>query len=359
MSFAYGYESTYVSATSFTVSGDKTDTFHAGRRIRANCGADGLKYGTVNTSSYSTPTTTITLKTGSDALTSNLEVMQVALVDIGDTGTIPYHDHSDLGQGGDVVIPADVNITEGHDITMTASDTDPGELIFEGSTNSVTVSGSEEGKNLSFLPDSNNVCYFRAGNNNFGSPEFFKYVDLHSSEHVSLYAWYNSSYYSRIHVYNNDTTECSILMRLAFSGFPSSDYGLKYLINSSGDLYFSPDSHKSVDLAQNATAFDDAYADDWNNVADFFLLDSIDDLGAIHQIKGNGKIDERTGLELIDDNTLPEWLLTKHKRTKEILYDPDGKPYISLKTFCSLLSGAIKQLDEKFEDHMREHHGSS
>lgn len=107
--------------------------------------------------------------------------------------------------------------------------------------------------------------------------------------------------------------------------------------------------HKVHDLGSTSRAWDDAYADDWHNVADFYHLDGYDDLAAILQISGSGVIDERTGLELIDDNTIPDWLLSRSKDGKEILYDPEGKPYLSLKTTTSLLMGAIRQLTTRVE----------
>ena len=66
---------TYVSATSFTVVGDMTDSFWVGRQVRADCGVDGIKYGSVVGAAYGAPNTTVvihpTIKTAS-ALTANL-----------------------------------------------------------------------------------------------------------------------------------------------------------------------------------------------------------------------------------------------------------------------------------------------
>lgn len=118
-------------------------------------------------------------------------------------------------------------------------------------------------------------------------------------------------------------------------------------INISGN--FDPGVHKTYDIGQSSLAFDDVYADDFNNVADFLHLDSHDDLEAIMGIKGSGIIDPRSGLEIIDDDTLPEWLLTKTKDGKSIEKTPNGKPYLSLKTINSLCIGAIRQLNLKVE----------
>lgn len=64
---------TYISATSFTVADDKTTDFIPGRALRMDCGTDGIKYGYVAKSSYSSPNTSVTLdSTDSEAITSNL-----------------------------------------------------------------------------------------------------------------------------------------------------------------------------------------------------------------------------------------------------------------------------------------------
>lgn len=67
---------TYVNSTTFTATTDaagNTDLREqcaAGVRIKADCGADGYKYGIVSAASYSAPTTTIQIV--GDSLTSNL-----------------------------------------------------------------------------------------------------------------------------------------------------------------------------------------------------------------------------------------------------------------------------------------------
>jgi hypothetical protein len=114
--------------------------------------------------------------------------------------------------------------------------------------------------------------------------------------------------------------------------------------------YGAPHNDKTIDWGISGNAWDDVYADDFQNVADFLLLDSRDDLAELEKIQGSGVIDPRTGEEVIDDNTVPEWLLTKCKNTGVVLKGPDGKPFIALKTIISLLMGACKQLNSKVKD---------
>jgi len=100
-------------------------------------------------------------------------------------------------------------------------------------------------------------------------------------------------------------------------------------------------------------------------VADLFYLDTYNDLQTILGVRPSGEIDKRTGLPLIDDNTLPDWMLTKYKqdgkitdkdekvistyKKGEIARDSDGKPWISNKVLFSLLMGAIRELNQKVE----------
>lgn len=67
---------TFVSSNQFTVAGDQTSTFVTGRRVKCNCGSDGYKYGTISSSSFTSPQTTITLISGLVNLTSNLKSVE-------------------------------------------------------------------------------------------------------------------------------------------------------------------------------------------------------------------------------------------------------------------------------------------
>jgi len=127
---------------------------------------------------------------------------------------------------------------------------------------------------------------------------------------------------------------------------------------------FIPNLDLAIDLGTSSYAWDDIYYDDLHNEADYFYLDSIDDLEELHKIKGSGIIDERTGLELIDDDTIPKFLLSKAKcdireskdkpnklkyKKGDILYSSRNRPLVSLKAIISHLQGCIRQLDNKVE----------
>ena len=64
-------------------------------------------------------------------------------------------------------------------------------------------------------------------------------------------------------------------------------HSLKFFsVTAGGTVY--PLSNKTIDLGIAGGAFDDVWADDYQNEADFFNLDSRDDIATIKTIKGSG-----------------------------------------------------------------------
>jgi hypothetical protein len=141
-----------------------------------------------------------------------------------------------------------------------------------------------------------------------------------------------------------DITNRDLLIQTVDTGTKTS----RWKITRGGNI--SPMADKDVDFGGASLAVDDIYADDFQNVADFFHLDAKDDLATIRKIKGSGVIDVRTGIEMIDDATLPEWMLSKDKHNGEVMYNEEGKPYISMKMMTSLLMGACRKLDEELTE---------
>jgi len=75
---ASGFTPTYVSGTSFTVTGDRTSTFQGGRRVKTT-NTGGTIYSTISTSAYSS-VTTVTLVNDSGVLDSGLSSVSVGLL---------------------------------------------------------------------------------------------------------------------------------------------------------------------------------------------------------------------------------------------------------------------------------------
>jgi hypothetical protein len=251
-----------------------------------------------------------------------------------------------------------ITVSGGGDITLTGSDTDPGRVKFEGTAHYTEIGADADGNKFGIFPDgdSGNSFYLGTSSAWWGEPNRkFDYGYFLFEKDLYICCGTLAGAYNASQIWlDADQADSTGRIRLNIHEKATEDTStLEYTYQK-----FTPYDHKLQDLGGPAAAWDDAYADDFNNVADFFHLDyrkegqaliPVDDLEIIRNIKPGGIFDQRTGLETIDDNSLPEWLLTKCKKTGEILRDPDGKPYLALKTIISLCLGAIRQLGGKIE----------
>lgn len=76
--FNWGDTVTYVSATSFTISGDVTSRYHTGRRIKAT--DSSTLYGVISSSSYGAPNTTVNVTLDSGALSGSLTSVALGIL---------------------------------------------------------------------------------------------------------------------------------------------------------------------------------------------------------------------------------------------------------------------------------------
>ena len=128
--------------------------------------------------------------------------------------------------------------------------------------------------------------------------------------------------------------------------------GITRFILSAAD--FSPNSAGTALSGNGSTSYWDViYSDDFINIADWYFFDDKDDLIALENIKPSGKKDI-FGRMLIDDNTLPDYILAKYKEDKgehkkgDIIRTAEGnKPSISLKAAISFCMGTTRQLSAK------------
>jgi hypothetical protein len=90
---ASGDTPTYVSATSFTVPGDKTADYHTNRAFKATVTA-GTVYGHYTGSSYSDPNTTVTVKNDSGTLDSGLSAVWNGLETANDSAVPRIYENS-------------------------------------------------------------------------------------------------------------------------------------------------------------------------------------------------------------------------------------------------------------------------
>lgn len=242
-----------------------------------------------------------------------------------------------------------IKLESGGDLILEPHDSSPAKIIFEDSgagTYDIHLARDATFDQLCIFPSTTEQCYFTIGRDTSGAIKAFNQIYIRADDSIQVEAQVSDdSEISRIILTTGNAYGGDVYLFAHGSG--------NSIIDLRGDgktdvtSIIRPSSHKGFDFGESGTAWAEAYADNWNNVADFFNLDTKDDIAVIQGIKGSDKIDAKTGLELIDDSTLAEWLLTK--RNGKIERDPDGKPYLSLKIMISLCMGAIRQLDNKIE----------
>lgn len=287
--------------------------------------------------------------------------------------------------------PSEVNLLAGKDFNLIGSDTDPGKMNFVGTSYGVSMGCDVDGDRFFIEPDTDDVTSCFIGTSFFYGTNF-RTIWLIAEEAAgatinnssdslgggfSLNAL-DSWSYSRFQVYLHNLT--------------GNDITFNFHCHDAGHQTWEINTNKQLDIFSSSYCADDAYADDWNNVADIPFLDEVDDLEAINNIKTSGVRDERTGMLLINDSTLPDWFVTQHKRDDEEIipklkesesvddwqpreqyrhwywvqpgdriraykkgtpqYGPDGKPFISTKTHLGLHDGSFRQLiDEQSQVH--------
>lgn len=179
---------------------------------------------------------------------------------------------------------------------------------------------------------------------------------LFDSEQVGGLIWGTGgstvdSVYHAIVVYGADHASYADKMRIFVAN------ANRLWIDGSGNGY--PGGNKTQDWGLSGTAWRDVWAETYQLESDFFLLDHrqtpegeivpVDDLAVICGIRGSGRYDPRSGMEVIDDDTLPRWMLTRDAETGETLYCEDGKPWVSNVMMFSLLIGTARQLAQRLE----------
>ena len=93
-------DATYVDVNEFTVATDRTAEFITGRRIKANCGVNGIKYCTVLSSAFGATTAVITKES---ELTANLVTVLYGIVEPRESGSLPDHTHEGTEGSGNII----------------------------------------------------------------------------------------------------------------------------------------------------------------------------------------------------------------------------------------------------------------
>lgn len=138
---------TFASATTFTISGDVTANYVANQRIECFGSTMGTLYGTIQSSSYLAPNTTITVTLDSGTLTSNLSRVSIglnpssALFDISAIEGAAELSAGNTFSGnntfsGDTTLTGDLNLPSDGELTIAS-----GSITTTGSNHSVDTEG--------------------------------------------------------------------------------------------------------------------------------------------------------------------------------------------------------------------------
>lgn len=180
-----GHTPTYASTTSFTIAGDVTDIYVANRRVEMYGTTMGTFFGSIASSSYSSPNTTVNMTMDSGSLTANLSRVRVGInptnnpVPVGAVeGAISAADNVSFsgnntfsgtsGFSGNVTMSANASFTgkvifpkkseltiDTGEITVTGTNHDVGAESAASSDNLHTINGGSDGMFATLTPRNN------------------------------------------------------------------------------------------------------------------------------------------------------------------------------------------------------------
>ena len=267
-----------------------------------------------------------------------------------------------------------LKLVTGADIDMYTSVSGTASINWIGQSYTIHQNSDYSGNTLAFWPDTTAQCSVMFGVQPDSTIQRLQYITGYASNGIYFgvrYSDASTAYNGYLALYQGQA-----LLGARYASGTNMQFALiaqydEIEISGASTMYMAPYTNKGCDLGTASYAFDDCYADDFTNVADFFFLDTHDDLAELKKIKGSGVIDDVTGLELIDDNTIPAWMIHKKKKDMRIMrrnqdteqgelvadykkgdpvYTSDGRPYLSFRTCISLAWGACRQLDDKYLD---------
>jgi len=171
-------EAIYNGVNSFRVFDNRTAEFNASRRVKIDCGLDGIKYASVVSSSYFAPYTTVEIDESD--LTAALTDVWYGVVQAGAVGSIPDHLHDGSeGSGGEITVSGGSGATTFLELTDTPSAYDEGKYLRStaSGTEWVTVSGA--GGTISGTDDHSHTAYVPW---NFGAGTISGTGDIHCND---------------------------------------------------------------------------------------------------------------------------------------------------------------------------------
>lgn len=247
----------------------------------------------------------------------------------------------------------DLNLeANGSLIRFNGHDSSPAFIELSGSSNDTQLFCNAAGTSAYIVPRDNDETNLYIGST--VGPVCFADIDLNGRGTIELAAGNNATGYgySQVNCNSSDTGN------IRFLAEDSSDVSAIYWMTPTA-VY--PDTPDAKDLGGVGHEWEDFYVHQTPTVGDFYFMDyrevkgkkvEFSDLAAIEAIKSSNKVDKRSGLYLIDDDTIPEFLKFKNKKTGKVQYNKEGKPYLDLKTMISLNMGGLREVHSKVNSNM-------
>jgi len=224
---------------------------------------------------------------------------------------------------------------------------DASRLIFAGTAHSTECWTTADGNSMYINPITTTEVLFNIGN----SSKKFEAISFLSEKTVTLKGEYDADNTAYIQIDSDSGGHPDITFQTRSGGTA------RYIhMDDAGNFY--PTAPDTQTCGASSKEWLSVYTYNAPIVGDFYFMDTrkegeeeieVDDIATLKAIKSSGKHDSITGLMLIDDDTIPEWLKFKNRSSGMTEYNKDGKPYLDLKTLISLCMGAIRQLSGQIE----------
>ena len=184
-----------------------------------------------------------------------------------------------VAEGLEILAGEGILITGGADMTLSGSDTDPGKLIFKGSSHTVQIGGDADGDRFTITPDTTEVVNLFIGNADWWSQDkTFKNVSISAYQDLLLSAKYSSNNYTAL-LLDSTSGNQTIILDVSYGGDQDPIYFRKGL----SDLYFAPLNNGTIDLGQASQRWQDFFTErsfqNHINIYETSTPDNIDSVG--------------------------------------------------------------------------------
>jgi len=227
-------------------------------------------------------------------------------------------------------------VVSGGDITFVGAASDPGKIIWDGSSYNVEMYCDAAGSGFYTLPTTTNVTQWAIGSSTYR----FGGVSI-TGRNMTFLSEYDSNNRSEIDL-NSESGMSRISLICEEDGTTRSIF-----FEYNGGWMFYPSAAGSIDLGSEARYWDDVECVTLDDSHDISFLDDHDDLADAMRVipkvdeKGDPVRDAKTGNQIVDDASLPDYICTKVDGKIHMRGDRTHGPNAA---FHGWLLGCVRQL---------------